>query len=128
MNWQILIAVSLLCYSITTLLQRVFLKDTKINPALFAICFQFFTGIFIGIFGFAVSDMSFPSLQPFLGNLLLMAVLYGLANTLIFKALKQIEASRFAIIFSSRTLFTILASSLLLKEGLTLQQFVLDLL
>ncbi|MBI2430560.1 MAG: DMT family transporter [Candidatus Levybacteria bacterium] len=123
MSWQVLIAVSLLCYSVTTLLQRVFLKDSKINPVLFAIYFQFFTGVFIGIFGFALSDMSLPPLRPFLGNLLLMAVLYALANTLIFNALKQIEASRFAIIFSSRTLFTIFASSLLLKEGLTLQQF-----
>ena len=122
MNWQILIAISLLLYSVTTLLQRVFLKGSKISPVLFAICFQLFTGVFIGIFGFIFGTMSFPNMQPFLGNLFLMAVLYGLANTFIFKALKQIEASQFAIIFSSRTLFTILASSLLLKEGLTLQQ------
>jgi drug/metabolite transporter (DMT)-like permease len=53
-----------------------------------------------------------------------MTLLYGFGNVLIFESLKRIEASRFTIIFSSRALFTILASSLLLKEGLLAKQFV----
>lgn len=123
MSWQVLIIISILLYSITTLLQRVFLKNDKINPVLFAILFQFSTGIFIGIFGLFFGDVYLPNIQPLWINLFFMTVLYGLANIFMYKALQHIEASRFAIIFSSRTLFTILASSFLLKESLTLQQF-----
>lgn len=100
------------------------MKDSKISPVLFATYFQLSTAVFIGAFGFVFNDMTFPNIKPFIGNLFLMTILYGMGSVFMYAALKRIEASRFAIIFSSRVIFTILASSLLLNEGLTLQQLL----
>lgn len=124
MSWQTLIIISTLLYSIINLLQRVVVKDSKIDPALFATVFQLLTAFLIGIFALAVNQMSFPDIKPFIGNLLLMAVLYGFGSVFMYASLQKIEASRFAIIFSSRIIFTILASSVLINEGLILPQLI----
>lgn len=124
MTWQFLILTSVFLYSISVLLQRILLREEKSDPITYSVFFQFLTGIIIGGFGFLFSDMSFPNLKPLLFNLALMVLLYGFGNVFIFKALKALEASRFTIIFASRALFTILASSLLLREGLLPQQLL----
>jgi len=124
MTWQVLILTSVFLYSISVLLQRILLKEEKSDPKTYAVFFQLLTGLMIGMFGLVFADMSFPDVKPLVFNLVLMTLLYGFGNVLIFESLKRIEASRFTIIFSSRALFTILASSLLLKEGLLAKQFV----
>lgn len=124
MNWQTLIIISTLLYSIINLLQRVIVKDSKIDPALFATVFQLLTALLIGVFGLYVNRMAFPDIKPFIGNLLLMTLLYGMGSVFMYASLRLIEASHFAIIFSSRIIFTILASSVILQEGLTVPQLV----
>lgn len=118
MTWQIFIAVSVLTYSIAVIVQKLLLKE-KTDPMAFSIFFQLLTGLIIGVFGYITTGLRIPNLQPLLINLILMATLYAGANIFIFKALQKIDASEFTIIFSSRSLFTILASSLLIHEGLT---------
>jgi len=125
MSWQLFISVSVILYSISVLIQRLILKEDQSNPVSFSIFFQFLTGVVIGIAGFIFSDMSLPSnLSPLLLNMALMIVLYGFANIFIFKSLKVTEASVFTILFATRGFFTVLASSLLLKEFLTGLQLV----
>ena len=68
--------------------------------------------------------MNIPNLQPILFNFVLMIVLYSAENIFLFKALKKLEASKFTIIFSSRALFTVLVSSILLGEFLNIGQWV----
>lgn len=124
MSWQLLIAVSVTLYSVSTLMQRVLVKDNS-KPIAFSIVFQVLTGIVIAIVGLLTSsDMSFPRLAPIVGNLVAMIVLYGLANIAIFSSLKETEASVFTILFSTRALFTIAASSILLQEVLTGKQLI----
>ncbi len=124
MTWQFLILTSVCLYSISVLLQRILLREDKSDPIAYSVFFQLLTGLMIGVFGFLFSDMSFPNLKPLFFNLVLMVLLYAFGSVAIFKALKTLEASRFTIIFASRALFTILASSLLLGESLSLQQFL----
>lgn len=100
------------------------MKEEKSDPLAYAIFFQFLTGVFIGAFGFFVSDMSFPDMRPLIVNVILMVLLYAFGNVFMFKALKKIEASKFTIIFSSRALFTIFASSLLLGEFLSRKHWI----
>lgn len=129
MTWQALIGISVILYSTSVLLQRSILKENESRPVAYSILFQLIVGALIGIYGLVFADMRFPSnLRPLLFNLILAAVLYGLANIFIFKSLKETEASRFIIVFSLRALFTVLASSLLLKEVLTSKQFMGSLL
>src|SRR3989344_4013508 len=125
MSWQILILISVVLYSISVLLQRVLLRQNESRPVAYAMFFQFLTGIVLGVVGFLFADMSLPAnLSSLFWNLILMTVLYGFSNVFIFRSLKQIEASKFSILFSTRAFFTVLASSLVLKELLTGTQFL----
>jgi drug/metabolite transporter (DMT)-like permease len=120
MSWQVLILISVALYSISVLLQRVILKENTSQPVAYSIFFQFLTGIVIGVVGFLSADMSLPSNLPgLIWNLVLMTFLYGFSNVLIFKSLKEIEASKFTVIFAARPFFTVLASSFFLKEFLS---------
>ncbi len=123
MSWQMYIALSVVLYSISVLLQRVLVKDNSRSVA-FSVIFQIVTGIMLALIGFAVSDMTIPDLRPLVWNLIVMAVLYGLGNVSIFRSLKDTEASVFTILFSTRALFTITASSLLLHEVLSGRQLL----
>lgn len=125
MSWQLLILISVVLYSISVLFQRAILKENESRPIAYAMFFQFLTGIVLGVVGFLSADMTLPpNLSSLFWNLILMVILYAFSNILIFKSLKQIEASKFSIIFATRAFFTVLASSLLLKEFLTGSQFL----
>ncbi len=123
-NWQVLIGISVVLFAFSTLLQRILLRENKSDPITYSIFFQFTVGVLIGLYGFMFADMSMPRLQPLIINLVLMVVLYILSNIFIFNALKKIEASEYTIIFATRTLFTILASSFFLSQTLSLKQIM----
>jgi len=125
MSWPILISISVFLYSFSVILQRILLKDEKTEPISFAIFFQLgvavVTAILVLLF---VGKITLPNLSEISWNVLLMTVLYALANVFLFKSLKTIEASRFAVIFSSKTLFAVLGVTIFLNEGLRLIQWV----
>lgn len=124
MSWQILVALSVVLYSVSVLLQRVILKESNSKPIAYSIFYQFLIGIFMAVIALFFGGIHLPNLRPLIFNLILMALFYGFSNIFIFKSLKQTEASKFTIIFSTRAFFTIFASSLLLKEFLTTKQFI----
>lgn len=125
MTWQLFISISVVLYSFSVILQRMILKEDRSRPIAYAIVFQFLTGVVIGIVGFIFSDMSLPKqITPLFLNLLLMTLLYGFSNVFIFKSLKETQASKFTILFATRAFFTVIASSLVLKEFLTKEQLI----
>ena len=125
MTWQVLIGLSVISNSISVLLQRVILKESYSRPIAYSIFYQLLIGVLIGVFGLFTSDMSFPNnWKTLLPNLILMVIFYGFGNLLIFKSLKETEASKFTIIFSLRAFFTTFGSFLLLREFLTLNQYI----
>lgn len=121
MNWQILLAISVITYSISVLLQRVLLKNDKSDPVAYSIVFQLLTGILIGIYAI-FNGFTTPNLVPLIPNLILMTILYGAGNVFIFSALKMIDASEFTIVFASRALWTIIGAMIFLKESFSAQQ------
>ncbi len=124
MNWVILLFINIFLYAISTLLQRIILKKENSNPIAYSIIFQSLLGFFLLIYGLLIGSFSAQNIKPILLNLVLMAALYGLGNIFVFKSLKLLEASVFTIIHSSRVLFTIVASTLFLRESLNLNQFL----
>jgi drug/metabolite transporter (DMT)-like permease len=121
MNWQILLAISVVTYSISVLLQRILLKNDKSDPIAYSIVFQLLTGILIGIYAI-FKGFTLPNLIPLIPNLVLMTILYGAGNVFIFSALKIIDASEFTIVFTSRALWTIIGAMIFLKENFSAQQ------
>lgn len=81
--------------------------------------------LIIGLLVFLIKgSISIPDLSQIWINVLLMALLYGLANVSVFKALKLTDASRFGVIFQSKNLFAIIGTSLIFKEMLTTKQWI----
>ena len=120
MSWQILVLLSVVLISFGGILQKVVMKDQRSDPWAYSITFQFLVGVFVATYGFAFSDMTLPTnIRPLIPNLVLMVLLWSANNILLFSALKRIEASIFTVIFSTRSLFTTLASSLFLSEFLS---------
>jgi transporter family protein len=124
MNWQIFILISLIFGSISTLLQKILLRDNDIDPIGFSIFFQVLIGIIFIVIALILGQNLFLNWNKQIFNIALAVVLYGFGNVFVFKALKNTEASKFTVLFSSRALFTTLASTLLLSEGLTTKQLV----
>jgi len=121
MNWQILLTISVITYSVSVLLQRILLKNDKSDPIAYSIVFQLLTGILIGIYA-VFMGFNTPNLVPLIPNLILMTILYGAGNVFIFSALKIIDASEFTIVFASRALWTIIGAIIFLKESFSSQQ------
>lgn len=118
-----MVAISVLTYSVSVLLQRLLLKNNKVDSVAFSIVLQLFTGILILVYAL-IRGFSTPDLVPLFPNLALMIVLYGAGNVLIFKALKAVEASEFTIVFATRSLWTILAAILFLGESFSSKQLL----
>ena len=123
MNWQILVVISVITNSVSVLLQKILLKNDKIDSTAFSIVFQLFTGLLILIYA-VFRGFSVPNLLPLLPNLLLMILVYGIGNICIFKALKVGEASSFTIVFATRAIWTIVIAMLFLGEHFSITQLV----
>lgn len=89
MPWQILIGVSVIFFAISTLLQRLLLKEDNSDPIAYSIFFQILIGVLIGGVGFLVADMALPDLKPLLPNLIIAIIFYALANIFVFNSLKK---------------------------------------
>lgn len=125
MSWQLLIAISVIISAIPVLLQRILLKDDEIEPISFSIVFQLGVAFVISILTLIIKgSITFPNMQTLSSSILLMTITYSLANIYIFKSLKITEASRFTVIFASKTLFAIIASTIFFQEGLTNFQWI----
>lgn len=126
MSWQALIGISVITFSLSTLLQRTILKRANISPIVFSILFQLLVGIIILIFGLisgAEMDVKL-NLNLIVPNLILSSVLYAIANVLKSESLAKTEASKFTIIFSSRVIFTIATAAIFLNESLNIHQVI----
>jgi drug/metabolite transporter (DMT)-like permease len=122
-TWPVLVAVSVSTYALSVLLQKVILRNDKSDPVAFAIVFQALAGslIFVGAF---LHGFELPDLSRYWANVLLMVVLYGAGNIVIFHALKLIDASTFTILFASRALWTIVGALVFLGEQYTWARLV----
>lgn len=123
MSWQILLTISITSAIGLTLLQRVLMKKEDSDPISFSIVSNLTAGLLIGIFAL-IKGVSIANILNVVPNLLLMAILYGLANIFIFHSLKIVEASNFTILFSTRALWSIFAAIIFLNEAFLPRQFL----
>lgn len=120
-----LLFVSVLFASVGALLQRVLMKGEDSDPWAYSVVFQILVGVMTALYGYLFADMTLPrNITPLILNLILMTLLWSASNVFLYSALKRIEASIFTVIFSSRSLFTTLTSSIFLQEILTGWQLI----
>jgi len=119
MSWSFYILLSVVTASFIAILQKVLMKDEHSDPLLNTIALQFIGALVCFAIAFARGFITPPFLKYPL-NFLIEAILYGFSTVFSFKALKYIEASKLAVIFSFGALVSILFSAIFLKEVLTL--------
>lgn len=124
MGWQIFIGISIVCDGLGRIVQRTIMKGDKSDPIANAILYQIFAGVIIFAYS-VVTGFSLPSnLSEIWPNLLLVPILWGTSNILIFQSLKTTEASVFTILFSTRVLWIIFLALFLLNESFSIQQII----
>lgn len=115
LNWQILVLISAITYSLSSSLQRVLMCDDTSDPYLYSIVFQFTVGVLIFVYTLFVG-FNLPNLIAFIPNLIAMTVLYALGGIALFQAFKSVDAASAGILTSTRSLWMLLGSTILLHE------------
>lgn len=119
MSWIFLILIGILFVSISSLFQRVLLKDEQSDPFTYAIIFQLIIAILFFIY-VTFTGFNLPLLKPLIPHLLLTSLLYALSNLFYFKGLKTIEVSESSILSSSKAVWTMLTATIFLGEQVDL--------
>lgn len=119
MNWFTLSLVASLCLAAVLLLQKAVLNRKEVDPIAFAIYFQLLVVLISSPIALYLGTRveNFDAIWPLV---LLMAVLYGLANTLLYWGMKHTEISRVSVIMTSVPLWVFLGGVLLLGESFNL--------
>ena len=124
MSWQILIGLSIILYSVNSLLHRTVLKDKSSNAHAQAIAFTGLTGVFSTIvLLFRGGFQLFPSANQ-IPLFILVAFLSALGMLFTFKGFKSIDASEHTILLTSSRIWLILGAIFFLKESFSLARLL----
>ncbi len=117
LSWQVLVTITVITFSFGALLQRIILR-IAVRPIAYSIFTQLMCAVLLIIFGLFTGRLQPFSVQPIWLSLLAMAGLYAAGSVVVATALKTTEASKFAVLFASRGLVTMLVTTLVLQESL----------
>lgn len=123
LTWQILVSISAITYALSSLLQRVLMRDDQSDPYLYSIVFQLTVGALIFVYTLFVG-FNLPNLLDFLPNLVALTVLYALGGIALFYTFKSVDAASAGILTSTRSLWMLLGSTLLLHESVGLTRLL----
>ena len=127
MNWLIAITISVITGSSGAILQRVLMKNKVSGSYAYSALSQIFSAVVCLIIAFMIGKQNFPTIEQIFSNnlylfILFSSFLYALHAVFGFKALQSVEVSRFSVIYSLRSVITIIAATMFLDEKLTFVQ------
>lgn len=124
MSWQLLIALTILLFSINGLLHRVLMKEELSDPYAQTVAFTGLVGIFSLVIALFYGGLQTVfTMHQFL-LFLPMVIIGSLGNIFTFKGIKLIEASEHTILLTSSKLWFIAGTLLILREPFSLQKIV----
>jgi len=121
MPWIVFGLAAVFFSAISSLLQRVLMKNDKSDAYSYSVVFQLLGALVVGLFA-VYSGFEMPPVQQYPLNFLLLPVLYGIGTYCLFKAYRYLEASEITIVTASRVIVTITSAVILLKEVFDLKQ------
>ena len=124
MNWVFLVIISAFTSSLTRIFQKVLLKDKDSDPFAFGFIFQITVAFLFLLYTLITNTLIIPDLSGLTINLIVMTLFYSLGNFFTFKAFKTAEASEVSIIFTSSTVWSIIAALFMLGEKLTMNKII----
>lgn len=123
MTWFLFALISICAMAVANIYQKMAMKEEESDPLAASIFFQFvlagITGIFAWFYGFQA-----PPFAQFPLNFAISAVFYAAGTLLIFKAIKDIEASELAILTAFSAIVTISGAMIFLGESFSWRQGV----
>ena len=123
MTWLFFILLSVGFASISSILQKILMKNEKSDTVSYAIMFQFIFGTFNLLFGLW-HGFVFPEISLNLFFFLLAGLLWGFGTMFLFKAYQKLEASEVVILTSTRSLITVVAALIFLNESYTINNVI----
>lgn len=121
--WLLFLSISIVLSSAIAILQKMNLKDKKIDSTAYAIFYQIFVGLILAFYTF-FHGFNFSGFQEKWPFLIMMVVLYSLGDVLVFKAIQKIDISEYSIVFQVNAFFAVIFSWILLGEGFTNIQWI----
>ncbi|HEY1085754.1 MAG TPA: DMT family transporter [Candidatus Saccharimonadales bacterium] len=118
MTWQVLIAIGVLTFSVSVILRRVLLKNSKFDSFAYAAVFQGFTGLFLAVIAFS-QGFVLPDLSQYWAWMLGAVMLYASGAIVSAYVLKLVEASIFSLLFATSAIWTMLAQFILFQTTVT---------
>lgn len=123
MNWFFLAILYVFFGSLANIFRKILLKDDRSDALGSAIIFQILGAFIIGVVAL-LHGFIFPSIQLYSLNLLLNAILWGIATLTLFKAYQYIEASEVTIITTIEAIVVIITAHFFLHESFTLANVI----
>lgn len=123
MSWQILFAVCLVFSSVAVLLQRVLLHNDKTDPIAYAILFQAIVGVLL-LAAAIFHGLELPDFGKYWLPIALTILLFGLGNVVYAKALQVVEASIFAVLFATTSVWVMMGGLYFFDERLAVLQIL----
>lgn len=118
MNWQFLVLINVIAFSVARLLQKVLLQHKKVNAVSFSVASMLPVSLLLFVY-VMFTGFEPPDLVKFAPNLLLMAILYAMANLLMFKALERAQASEVTVLASTLAVWSMIGAAIFLNESIT---------
>lgn len=121
MTWFLFALISICAMAVANIYQKLAMKEEESDPLAAAIFFQFVLAGIMGIFAWFYGFQA-PPFSQFPFNFAISAVFYAAGTLLIFKAIKEIEASELAILTAFSAIVTIAGAIIFLGETFSLRQ------
>ncbi len=122
MHWLIFSAINVVAISVSSLFQKLAMKNEKSDPVTSTAIFQFLFALFGGVAAL-ISGFHLPPSELFV-YFIFSSILYAIGTTSFFRAAQILEASELTVLGSFGTIVTILISFFFLGERLSTPQWL----
>ena len=121
MTWELYTLISVLCLSLSVILQRILIHKDKTDPFAYTVIFQGTVGVLLMIFAI-FNGFQLPNIETVLLPAAISIVCFGVGHIFYAKTLQKVEASVFSILFATQAIWTMLLGIVLLNETMTILQ------
>lgn len=123
MSWLLLLSICVIAVSVSSLFQRLAMKEETSDPVVSVIIAQLLQGLIILIYAI-FRGFTWPSLATLWPFFLFSATFYAFGSLSFFKSIKLIEASEMTILSGSGAIVTMICAYFFLGERLDFSQYV----
>lgn len=123
MSWQFYTAVSVLCLSISIILQRILLNKHKTDPVAYSVTFQSIVAVLLLLMSI-INGFSLAGISNVIAVAAICIICYGIGTVVYAKTLQRVEASAFSMLFATHAVWVMAIGIVLFDGSLTALQIL----